>query len=70
MQTRKQSFIESLLNVAIGFGVSYASNMVILPLFGFFVSSGQAFGIGVIFTVVSIVRSYFVRRLFNKMGQK
>jgi hypothetical protein len=68
MQSRTASFIESLLNVAIGFGVSYASNLVILPLFGFMVNASQAFSIGVIFTVISIIRSYFVRRLFNRLG--
>jgi hypothetical protein len=39
--------------------------LVILPLFGFNVSPGQAFEIGLWFTAVSVARSYVVRRWFN-----
>ena len=64
-QTRLGSFIEAWVNVLIGFGINYAANLVILPLFGFHVTMGQAFNIGLLFTVVSVARSYFVRRWFN-----
>lgn len=64
-QTRLGSLIEALANVAIGFSINWAANMAILPLFGFHVSAGQAFGIGVFFTVISIARSYVIRRWFN-----
>jgi hypothetical protein len=64
-QTRLGSFIEAWFNVLIGFGINWCANMLILPLFGFYVSGGQAFGIGVLFTVISVVRSYAIRRWFN-----
>lgn len=64
-QTRLGSLIEALANVVIGFGINWAANLLILPLFGFNVTGGQAFGIGCFFTVISIVRSYALRRWFN-----
>lgn len=64
-QSRLGSLIEALANVVIGFGTNWLANMVILPLFGFHVTGAQAFGIGVFFTVISIVRSYTLRRWFN-----
>jgi hypothetical protein len=66
-QTRLGSFIESWANVVIGFGINWGANMLVLPLFGFYVTGAQAFGIGVLFTVISVVRSYALRRAFNKI---
>jgi hypothetical protein len=64
-QTHKQSAIETCASTAIGFGIAYVASMTVLPLFGFAVTHGQNFWITVIFTVISLVRGYFVRRLFN-----
>lgn len=64
-QTRLGSLIEALANVVIGFAINWSANMLILPLFGFHVTGGQAFGIGLFFTVISIARSYILRRWFN-----
>ena len=64
-QTKLGSFIESWANIAVGFGINFAANLVILPHFGFAVTVSDAFGIGVIFTVISLVRSYVLRRWFN-----
>lgn len=66
-QTRTGSAIEAFVNVAVGFGVSMLANLIVLPWFGFKVSVGSAFGIGIIFTLISIVRSYLLRRLFNRI---
>lgn len=64
-QTRLGSFIEAWVNVLIGFGINWCANLVILPMFGFAVSPGQAFEIGLWFTAVSVARSYIIRRWFN-----
>lgn len=64
-QSRIGSLIESLVNIAIGFGINLWANMVILPWFGFPVSLGTAFHIGCAFTVISVIRSYAIRRWFN-----
>lgn len=64
-QTRTGSLAEALANIAVGFGINWTANMLVLPLFGFHVTGGQAFGIGLIFTAISLVRSYVLRRWFN-----
>ena len=69
-QPRLHSFVEAWINVLIGFGVSFAANMLILPMFGYNVSVNHALGIGLWFTVVSVIRGYAVRRLFNRMYRR
>lgn len=69
-QSRLGSLIESLTNVVIGFAINWTANMLILPLFGFHVTGGQAFGIGVFFTFISVARSYVLRRWFNAQLQE
>ena len=65
MQTRRQSFIESLVNVAIGYAVAVASQIVVFPMFEIRVTIVDNLWIGVWFTAISIVRSYVLRRAFN-----
>jgi hypothetical protein len=64
-QTRLGSLIEALINVAIGFTINFVANLVILPLIGFQISVGQNLFIGVLYTLISVARSYAVRRWFN-----
>lgn len=65
-QTRLGSLLEAWVNVAIGFGINYAMNLVILNgVMGMSISLVQNLWIGLMFTVVSVIRSYGVRRLFN-----
>tara|TARA_E500000318_G_scaffold27873_1_gene28092 strand:- start:1228 stop:1437 length:210 start_codon:yes stop_codon:yes gene_type:complete len=66
MQSKKRSFIEAVTNVLIGYLVAVISNLIVLPLFGYQVSLFDGFAIGVVFTVISLIRSYMIRRLFNK----
>lgn len=68
-QSRRMSMVETLAGVAIGFAVSVALSHIIYPLFGHSFTLAQNMGITVIFTVVSIVRSYLVRRAFNRWGR-
>lgn len=64
-QTKTGSLAEAGANIAVGFAINWTANMLILPLFGFNVTGAQALGIGVFFTVISLVRSYVLRRWFN-----
>ena len=66
MQTKKQSLIESITNVAIGYIVAVISNAAILPLFGVNLAFSDSMLIAVWFTVISVIRGYAVRRYFNK----
>lgn len=65
MQTQLGSFVEAWANIAVGFAINFSANMLILPYFGFAITAGKAFGIGVVFTVISLARSYVLRRWFN-----
>ena len=64
-QTRLGSLIEAFMNVLIGFGINFTANLVILPLFGYTPTLWDNFQIGLLYTVVSIARSYIIRRWFN-----
>ena len=67
MQTRWQSFFESCINVAIGYGVALLSQILVFPLFDIHIPLASNLAIGAIFTVISIARSYAVRRVFNRL---
>lgn len=64
-QTRLGSLYEALINVLIGFGINYLANFVILPFYGFHITASQNFSMGLIYTGISIARSYVIRRWFN-----
>ena len=65
MQTKKQSFIESLTSTTIGIIIGIVLNLTVLPIFGYPVSLSDSLWISVIFTAVSVIRSYIIRRWFN-----
>lgn len=69
MQTRLQSLIESWANVAIGYLIALAAQLIVFPLYDIEISMSQNIQIGLIFTAVSIARSYVLRRLFNRLHQ-
>lgn len=66
MQTKTQSFIEISANTAVGFIISYASTFIIFPFVGFESSNSQSFIVTLFFTVVSLLRGFVIRRIFNK----
>lgn len=65
MQTRLQSLLECLLNIAIGMLVAFGAQLVVFPALGIPVTLAQNGLITRAFTVVSLVRSYALRRLFS-----
>ncbi|MBD1572915.1 hypothetical protein HC725_06425 [Vibrio sp. S17_S38] len=66
MQSKKHSLIESVSNVLIGYLVALFSQLLIFPFFGIDVSLSDNVLIGLWFTLISIVRSYTLRRFFNR----
>jgi hypothetical protein len=66
-QTKTGSLVEVWINIFVGFGINFVANMTIFPWFGFDVSAKQSIEIGLIMTVVSLLRSYLLRRWFNAM---
>lgn len=64
-QSRLGSLIESITNVAIWYSVAVISQILIFPLFGINISVGDNLLIGLYFTLISIVRSYLIRRYYE-----
>ena len=64
-QKKIHSLIESLANVAIGYFVALASQLLIFPFFNIHVTLRDNIAIGLWFTIISIIRSYTLRRLFT-----
>ena len=67
-QTRSASAIESVMNVAIGYMVAICSQVIIFPIYNIHVTTETHLKIGVFFTVISLFRTYAIRRLFNAFG--
>ncbi len=64
-QSRLSSAIEAVFNVIIGFTINFSANALVFPLFGWHISPSQNFALGAIYTIISLVRSYVIRRYFN-----
>lgn len=69
-QTKKHSMLESIANIAIGYGVALASQILIFPLYGIHIPLSDNIAIGIWFTVISLIRSYVLRRWFNRVTVK
>ena len=65
MQSRLGSATESVINVLVGFGLALTAQMVLFPLAGVQIPLSTHLGLSAVFTVLSLVRSYTLRRLFN-----
>lgn len=68
-QSRTMSLVQSLTNVAVGYGIAVVTQIVVFPLFGLTTTLAENMAMGAIFTVVSIARSYMLRRLFETKSQ-
>jgi hypothetical protein len=62
------SLVEAATNVVVGFGVAVVTQILIFPVFGLHTTLAQNLKMGVVFTLVSIARSYVLRRLFEANG--
>lgn len=69
-QSRLMSVVESVTNVVVGYGVAVGTQLAVFPLFGIEASLSDNLAIGAVFTVVSLVRSYALRRLFNRWTRR
>ncbi len=64
-QSRSDSVIEAMTNIMIGAGVALIAQLVWFPLIGKEFSFLENLATTAFFTLVSFIRSYGVRRLFN-----
>jgi len=66
MQSKYQSLIETVISTFIGLGVSFLTQIIVFPMYNLEVNFSQNLQITAIFTVVSLLRGYVIRRIFNK----
>ncbi len=65
MQSRWMSLVESVANVLVGYIVAVATQVLVFPLFGLHATLSQNLMIGSIFTCVSLIRNFLLRRAFE-----
>ena len=65
-QSRRMSLVESIANVVVGFGIAVLTQIAVFPIFGLQVSLADNLVIGLVFTAVSIARSFALRRVFEE----
>jgi hypothetical protein len=66
-QTRRMSLGETCASTGIGYFVAVVTQVVVFPIFNIHASTAAHLEISVIFTVVSILRGYAIRRLFESL---
>ncbi len=67
MQTRLMSLVETMTNILVGLVISFLSQIVIFKIYGVHLSTQQNVEITLYFTIISILRSYALRRFFNSI---
>ena len=66
-QTKQKSLVESIIQTIIGLVTSILIQVILYPMMGIPVTFSQNLVITLVFFTVSIVRGYFVRRIFDKL---
>ena len=69
-QSRLMSLVESVVNVIVGYGVAVMTQILIFPIFGLHTTLAQNLKMGAIFTIVSIARSFALRRVFEAIRMR
>ena len=66
-QSRLMSLVEAVANVVVGYGVAVVTQILIFPIFGLHTTLAQNLKMGLVFTGISIIRSFAIRRLFERL---
>ena len=66
-QSRAMSLVEAMANVVVGYGVAVVTQILIFPVLGLHATLAQNLKMGLVFTGISIVRSFVLRRLFERI---
>jgi hypothetical protein len=64
------SLVEAITNVVVGYGLAVGLQLALFPLFGLYPTLGQTLQIGGWFTLLSLLRSYALRRLFEGLRRE
>ena len=69
-QSRIMSLVEAVANVIVGYGVAVITQILIFPIFGLHTTLAQNLKMGAVFTLVSIARSFALRRVFEAIRMR
>jgi hypothetical protein len=69
-QSRRMSLIEAMTSVAVGYALAVATQIVAFPWFGLHPSLGENMALGGMFTAISLIRGYALRRMFEAIGAR
>lgn len=64
-QSRRMSLAEAVANVVVGYGLAVIAQILIFPVFGLHATLAENLRIGLVFTALSLARSFALRRLFE-----
>jgi len=67
-QSRRLSFVEAVTNIVVGYALAVAAQIMVFPWFGLHLPLGENLTIGAVFVGISLLRSYALRRLFQRWG--
>jgi len=68
-QSIKYSFLESFTNTILGYIIGVMVQMWIFPLYGVNISVFDNMFIVAVFTTISFIRTYLLRRFFNLLSK-
>lgn len=66
-QSRRMSLTEAIANVVIGYILAVATQIAVFPLFGIRIAISDDLAIGGIFALVSLLRGFVLRRVFERL---
>ena len=65
-QSHRLSLLEAVTNVVVGYVLAVLTQMIVFPWFGLSASLQDNLAIGAAFVGVSLIRSYVLRRVFER----
>lgn len=68
MQSRWLSFVEAVTNIVVGYGLAVLTQIIVFPMFDLHASVGENLLLAALFTCISLIRSFAIRRIFNTFG--
>ena len=69
-QSRRMSLVEAATNVIVGYWLAVLTQILVFPWFDLPISLGENLALSGIFTAISLVRGYALRRLFTRLDSK
>lgn len=66
-QSRRASLLEAIANTVVGYFLAVVTQIAVFPIFGIEADLSDHLGIGAAFVAVSLLRSYALRRIFERL---